>query len=209
MGKFGKARKVSVTGAEFQELSYLDDLTTAGTLRTGHTNIQDWFGLHAQGTRNPQGVSGLQIDGCFPSDSTTTQAAEYSDSIGYYYDMGNSYGRKQYPHDSQFVIRFPDSWNGKLVITGAPGVRGQYANDFTISDFVLSKGYAFAATDKGNSGLQFSRACFHHDGKYPGSAIVEWHRRVRELTVAAQDAAEGYYGEQPDRTYITGISNGG
>jgi hypothetical protein len=55
-GKAGKVRRVSVPGAEFQECSYLDDLTTAGTLRTGHTNAQDWHGLHAQGTLNPRDV---------------------------------------------------------------------------------------------------------------------------------------------------------
>lgn len=43
-------------------------------------------------------------------------------------------------HDSQFVIRVPDHWNGGLVITGAPGVRTQYANDFIVSDWVLAQG---------------------------------------------------------------------
>lgn len=213
--KVGKIRKVSVAGAEFQECSYLDDLTTAGTLRTGHTNAQDWHGLHAQGTRNPRGVPGLQVDGHFPDDSATTAAREYLEprpGVGaYYYDPGNFYGNRKYPHDSQFVLRFPNDWNGKLVVTGPPGVRGQYANDFTIGDYALAKGYAFAATDKGNSGLQFSRNIkeLYPAGKKPGAAVTEWHRRVRELTIAAKDAAEEYYGEQPDRTYVTGISNGG
>src|SRR5687767_11126138 len=134
-----KLRKVAVAGAKSQECSYLDDLTTAGTLRTGHTNIHDWFGLHAGGTHNPKGVSGLQIDGYFREHSTTTEATEYLDPAGYYYDPGNPYGREQYGHDSQFVLRLPTDWNGKLVVTGPPGVRGQYANDFIISDFVLSK----------------------------------------------------------------------
>lgn len=214
--KVDKVKKVSVTGAEFQECSYLNDLT-AGTLSSGHTNLNDWAGLHAQGTINPRGVAGLQVDGYFPDDSFTTKATQYSVRREiepgcpqpYYYDPGNAYGNKKYPHDSQFVIRFPDDWNGKLVITGSPGVRGQYANDFMISDFVLAKGYAFAATDKGNSGPQFSRAEYYPDGKKPGSAISEWHQRVRELTTAAKDATEGYYGEEPHRTYITGVSNGG
>jgi hypothetical protein len=213
--KVGKGRKVSVTGAEFQERSYLDDLTTAGTLRTGHTNANDWHGLHAQGTHNPRSVPGLQIDGYFPDDSTTIKAQEHQEPEpplppAHYYDAGNAYGNNKYPHDSQFVIRLPYKWNGKLVITSAPGVRGQYANDFIIGDYVLAKGYAFAATDKGNSGLQFSRAKFYRNGKkHPGSAVAEWHRRVRELTNAAKDTVEGYYGEEPYRTYITGISNGG
>jgi Tannase and feruloyl esterase/3HB-oligomer hydrolase (3HBOH) len=210
--KVGKGRKVSVTGVEFQESSYLEDLTTAGTQRTGHTNSNDWQGLHAQGTHNPRNVPGLQIDGYFPDDSRTTKASEHLERTPnriYYYDAGNFFGNKEYPHDSQFVMRFPDGWNGKLVITGPPGVRGQYANDFIISDWVLAKGYAFAATDKGNSGLQFSRKELYPDGKTRGSAVAEWHRRVRELTIAAKDAAEEYYGEEPYRTYITGISNGG
>ncbi|HZB08949.1 MAG TPA: tannase/feruloyl esterase family alpha/beta hydrolase [Rubrobacter sp.] len=214
-GKASKLKRVSVLGAEFQESSYLDDLTTAGTLRTGHTNAQDWHGLHAQGTLNPRDVPGLQADGYFPDDSKTTKASDYVEPRPgrgiYYYDQGNFYGNKKYPHDSQFVMRFPDDWNGKLVVTAPPGLRGQYANDFIISDYVLAKGYAFAATDKGNSGLQFSRddEKLYPNGKTPGSAVAEWHQRLRELTIAAKDAAEEYYGERPDRTYATGISNAG
>jgi pimeloyl-ACP methyl ester carboxylesterase len=108
------------------------------------------------------------------------------------------------------VIRLPDKWNGKLVITGAPGVRRQFANDFIISDFVLSKdyeeegGYAFASTDKGNTGTSF-----YEDGERAGGAVAEWHRRVEQLTKAAKDTVEQWYGEAPERTYITGISNGG
>jgi predicted esterase len=194
----GKIWEDLVPGAKSEPV-YLKDLTTAGTLRTGHTNLHDWYGLHAQGsraqgTRPSRDVPGLQIDGYFPDDSSTTRA------------RGNVYGNKKYPNDSQFVVRLPNPvlWNGKLVVTGAPGIRGQYANDFVISDFVLDKGYAFASTDKGNSG-----AFFYLDGKEPGGAVAEWHHRVTQLTRAAKDAAERYYGRKPRRTYITGISNGG
>jgi hypothetical protein len=90
------------------------------------------------------------------------------------------------------------------VITGAPGVRGQYANDLIIGDFVLEKGYAFASTDKGNSGTRFYSA-----DQRLGEAVAEWHRRVNQLTEAAKDVAEKYYGEKPSRTYITGTSNAG
>jgi pimeloyl-ACP methyl ester carboxylesterase len=83
-------------------------------------------------------------------------------------------------------------------------VRKQYALDFIISDFVLSKGYAFASTDKGNTGTSF-----YDDSSRPGGSVAEWHRRVEQLTRAAKDTVEKWYGERPDRTYMTGISNGG
>jgi hypothetical protein len=39
--------------------------------------------------------------------------------------------------------------------------------------------------------------------------VAEWHQRLRELTIAAIETAEEYYGGGPYRTYITGISNAG
>src|SRR5215212_7627616 len=127
---------VPVPGAEFQEAACLADLTTKGTQESGHTNPKDWAGLNAKETDNPSGVSGLQIDGYFPDDSRT--------------NTNNGHN-----HDSQFVLRLPDEWNGKLVITGASGNRPQYGNDFIISDWLLDQGYAFASTDKGNTGEEF------------------------------------------------------
>ena len=40
----------------------------------------------------------------------------------------------------------------RAVVAGPPGIRRQYASDVIISDSVLAKGYAYASTDKGNSG---------------------------------------------------------
>lgn len=107
-------------------------------------------------------------------------------------------------HDAQFVIRFPNRWNGKLVITGAPGIRKQYSTDPVISDWAVARGYAYAFTDKGNSG-----DLFYQDETQPGGVIAEWNSRVTQLTVAAKQAVRMRYGRQPDRTYMTGISNGG
>lgn len=178
-------KKLSTPGAEHQEAACLTDLTTAGTTLTGHTNPADYAGLHAAGTTNPTGVPGIQVDGYFPDTST-----------------GNT--NHGWNHDSQFVIRLPDNWNGGLVIAGAPGVRRQYANDFVISDWVLAKGYAFAATDKGNTG-----AAFYRDGVAPGDAIVEWNSRVTQLTIAAKQVVKQRYGKSKSRTIMTGLSNGG
>ena len=83
-------------------------------------------------------MPGIQVDGYFPDTSTTNTNHGWN-------------------HDSQFVIRIPDDWNGKVVVSGAPGVRGQYANDFVIGDWVLAQGYAFASTDKGNMGAELLR----------------------------------------------------
>jgi hypothetical protein len=181
----GGVADVTVPGAEQQQAACLADLTTAGTVATGHTNPNDWAGLHAAGTSNPSGVPGLQVDGYFPDSSTTNTHHGWN-------------------HDAQFVIRLPESWNGGLVVTGAPGVRRQYANDFIIGDWVLAQGYAFASTDKGNTG-----ADFYKDGAAPGDAIAEWNARVSELTRAARAAVKQAYGHHPRRVYMTGISNGG
>ena len=196
--------KPQVPGAADQNADCLSDLTTRTLeLDSDHTNPTDWEGLHAPETVNPAGppdqlIPGLQIDGYFPDGSDDTNCNNQED-----FGVGEC-------HDSQFVIRLPNEWNGKLVITGASGVRRQFANDFIISDFVLSKdyeeegGYAFASTDKGNTGTSF-----YEDGERPGDAVAEWHRRVEQLTKAAKDTVEQWYGKKPEYTYMTGISNGG
>ncbi len=132
------AQRLRVPGAERHVVSCLADLTTAGTTLTGHTDPTDWAGMHAPGTVNPAGVPGFQIDGYFPDSSTTNTTRGWN-------------------HDSQFVIRLPQRWNGGLVIAGPPGNRKQYSSDFIISDWVLARGYAYASTDKGNTGTNFHR----------------------------------------------------
>ncbi|GAA3846558.1 tannase/feruloyl esterase family alpha/beta hydrolase [Sphaerisporangium flaviroseum] len=184
-GPCAGVERVKVPGAEKQISACLDDLTTAGTVASGHSIAAEWAGLTPAGATNPSGVPGAQIDGYFPDTSTSNT------------DHG-------WNHDSQFVIRLPERWNGGLVVTGTPGVRRQYANDFAISDWVLAQGYAFAATDKGNSGAQF-----YQDGVKPGDAIVEWNHRVTQLTRAAKAVVAQRYGRAPRRTYAAGISNGG
>lgn len=177
---------LQVPGAEKQDKICLADLTTKYLVAVNRTDASDWGALHSQATRNPPGaVPGIQIDGYFPDTST---------SNGYF----------GWFHDSQFVIRLPDNWNGKLVVTGAPGVRRQYANDYLLSDWFVARGYAYASTDKGNNGTSFQ-----NDGVAPGDAIAEWHQRVTELTIAAKEVVRQRYGASPAYTYMTGLSNGG
>ncbi|WP_419992678.1 tannase/feruloyl esterase family alpha/beta hydrolase [Streptomyces boninensis] len=176
---------VRVPGAERAVTSCLDDLTTAGTVPGGHTDPADWAGLVAPGTATPSGVPGVQVDGYFPDTSTTN----------------TNHG---WQHDAQFVLRLPHDWNGGLVVAGPPGTREQYANDPIISDQVLAKGYAYAATDKGSTG-----AAPAADGERPGAQIAEWHQRLTQLTRAARTALTGHYGHAPARTYAAGLSAGG
>ena len=177
--------RLRVPGAEHQISACLADLTTAGTVATGHSIAAEWAGLQPAGARNPTGIPGIQLDGYFPDTST----------------FNTDHG---WNHDAQFVIRLPERWNGGLVVAGTPGNRRQYANDFTISDRVLARGYAYAATDKGNSGTTF-----YQDGIRPGDAIAEWNTRVTELTRAAKVVVAQRYGHRPVRTLAAGISNGG
>jgi len=181
----GRCPDVGVPGAEYQEVACLNDLTTTGTVPSGHTNPADYAGLTHAGLPQQSGVPGVQVDGYFPDTSHTNTNHGWN-------------------HDSQFVLRLPAKWNGGLVVTGSPGVRAQYANDRSISDYVLAKGYAFAATDKGNTG-----ANFFTDGTKPGDAIVEWNRRTTELTRAARAAVTRYYHRPPREVVAAGISNGG
>lgn len=121
--------------------------------------------------------------------------------------------------DSSFVIRVPDKWNGKLVVTAPGGYSNETANDVFFSDYVLEKGYAYASTDKGTPG---------GDNALEGeeNSIAEWNMRFNEITKATQDyLAENYQddlikekknpaihlvsSEHPIPTYIMGFSNGG
>jgi hypothetical protein len=152
---------------------------------TGHTVAADWAGLTSAALPQPVGVPGIQIDGYFPDTSTT--------------NINHGWN-----HDAQFVLRLPDRWNGGLVVSGTPGNRRQYANDRAIADHVLARGYAFAATDKGNTGVTF-----FEDGRRPGDAILEWHAQVTQLAMAARSIVAQRYGHAPQRTLMAGLSNGG
>ncbi|GAA1951315.1 tannase/feruloyl esterase family alpha/beta hydrolase [Kitasatospora viridis] len=176
---------VTVPGAERQRGAVLDDLTTRGTVASGHTVTEDWAYLHASATPPPERVPGVQLDGCFKSGS----------------QLNPHHG---WHRDAQFVIRLPDEWNGGLVVTAAPGIRRQYAADRLIGDWVLARGYAYAASDKGNSGPHF-----HTAGRAPGDAVAQWGYRMRELALAARETVRRHYGAEPRRCYATGLSNGG
>ncbi|WP_053914252.1 tannase/feruloyl esterase family alpha/beta hydrolase [Streptomyces sp. TP-A0875] len=184
-GHCANQSSLRVPGAAHQRSDCLEELTTAGTVDSGHTDPADWAGLTPRDLSVPAGVPGIQIDGYFPDSSTTNTHHGWN-------------------HDAQFVIRLPDRWNGGLVVAGTPGNREQYANDRAIADWVLARGYAYAATDKGNTGPGF-----HRDGSRPGDAVAEWNTRLTQLTRAARAVVAQRYHRPPTRTLATGMSNGG
>lgn len=103
---------------------------------------------------------------------------------------------------SNGLVRLPDKaeWNGKLMIGATPAVRTERALDLLLSDIVLQQGYAFAACDKATPGLVL---------RDPSRTIAEWTDVYKQLTDFALELVEQVYGQKPDKTYISGASNGG
>ena len=177
-----------VPGAERLEAACLADLTTTGTIRTGHTDPSSFTGfggLSVPGTMTPSGIPGIQLDGYFPDTSTFNTTAWLEPRCPVRDPPPAALERRTRRHRA---ARHPR----------------QYASDVIISDYVLARGYAYASTDKGNSG-----PTLYTDGQQPGDAIAEWHSRVTELTVAAKDVLTQRYHREPRRTYIAGFSAAG
>jgi hypothetical protein len=121
-------------------------------------------------------------------------------------------------HDSQFVIRIPDAWDGHLLTSGTPGIRDAFASDYILSDTALVKGWAYVSQDKGNMGANFFRDGGDETGTegtpwVPGAAVEEWTYRIRQATRATRallSALAPQYGLRGvARSYVAGISNGG
>src|SRR5688500_2886990 len=51
--------------------------------------------------------------------------------------------------DARWVLRIPESWNGKSVVGVPGGLRSEFMGDYIFSDFVVQLGYAYVSTNKG------------------------------------------------------------
>jgi pimeloyl-ACP methyl ester carboxylesterase len=130
--------------------------------------------------------------------------------------------------DARWVLRLPESWNGKIVVGVPGGLRSEFMGDYIFSDFVLQQGYAYASTNKGTLNFFFtepltdalacrlspppaatSAAYVHFYIAEPKDTITEWFRRTRDVTKLARTAVEAYQERDAERTYLMGISNGG
>ncbi|HEX4385889.1 MAG TPA: 3-hydroxybutyrate oligomer hydrolase family protein [Myxococcales bacterium] len=124
---------------------------------------------------------------------------------------------------ARFLLRLPDSWNGRLVVAGASGTRSEFNGDFAWSDYVLQEGYAYASQNKGVLNLTLSTAAdplgcrlnpasttfvnFFDNG--PGQQFTRWADFMAQAASLAQQGARSRYGRGPQRTYAVGTSNGG
>jgi hypothetical protein len=147
-------------------------------------------------------VPGLQINGYFADDPTG---------------------------EARFLIRLPDDWNGNLVVAGASGTRSEFNGDFSWSDYVVQKGYAYASQNKGVLNLRIAAvsstppptdplACrlnpastvwVHFYDNDPEKPFTQWTQYIISAAQAARLAVKGAYNHFPTRTYAVGTSNGG
>jgi len=141
-------------------------------------------------------VPGLQLDGRIASDPTG---------------------------QARFLLRLPRDWNGRLVVAGASGTRSEFNGDFSWSDYVLQKGYAYASQNKGVLNLQLSTAAdplacrlnpvspvyvdFYDDG--PRQDFTRWTEFMLKAAQLARQGVLSNYGRMPRFTYAVGTSNGG
>lgn len=140
-----------------------------------------------------------------------------------------------YATNERYVIKVPQNWNGKLAVVGTPAFRSEFASDFIWGEYLLSKGYAWASSNKGipyNAIVEAASASQSTTTAYPipfnllnlGTAqltirfgslfpapipIATWNADFVTLTLAAKKFLLTYFGKLPTRTYAVGTSNGG
>jgi len=124
---------------------------------------------------------------------------------------------------ARFLLRLPKDWNGRLVVAGASGTRSEFNGDFSWSDYVLQKGYAYASQNKGVLNLQLSTAAdplgcrlnpvsptyvnFYDNG--PNQQFTRWAEYMLKAAQLARQGVVSNYGRMPRFTYAVGTSNGG
>ena len=126
-------------------LTFADGTPLPGLLggSGGITPILDRGVISNGPTPTSTAVPGIQVEGWFAGDPTK---------------------------EARFLLRFPDAWNGKLVVAGASGTRSEYNGDWAWSDYVLPKGYAYASQNKGVLNLYIAALALRRN-----QATIRWH----------------------------------
>lgn len=195
-----------VTPANNSILTFADGSPLPGLFGgvDGFTPVTDLEKISNGPTPTSTAAPGIQVEGWFADDPTK---------------------------EARFVLRFPDDWNGKLVVAGASGTRSEYNGDWAWSDYVLPKGYAYASQNKGVLNLYIvslppmpppsdplacrlnptteSDVWVHFYDNDPLKSFTQWTQYMLETASLAQQAAKVNYQHFPRRTYAVGTSNGG
>jgi hypothetical protein len=125
--------------------------------------------------------------------------------------------------EARILLRFPNDWNGKLVVAGASGTRSEFNGDFAWSDYVLQQGYAYVSPNKGVLNLKLTTSAdplgcrlnplspvfVHFYDNDPEQPFTRWTEFMIAATRIGKNAVSANYGRSPRRTYAVGTSNGG
>ncbi len=135
----------------------------------------------------------------------------------------------------RYLLKIPAEWNGKLAVCGTPATRSEYVNDGLFGDFLLTRGYAYASSNKGipyNAVMESAAATPNRSLAYPvpfdamdlrkqGAVfrfgalspepipIAAWQNDLAALVREAKTQVAALTGKTPSRTYALGISIGG
>src|SRR5262249_249677 len=124
---------------------------------------------------------------------------------------------------ARILIRMPHDWNGRLVVAGASGTRSEFNGDFTWSDYVVQKGYAYVSQNKGTLNLRVSDAAdsaacrlnpssttfVHFYDVDSGMPFTRWATFMAEAARLGRALVQMHYGQDAQHTYAVGTSNGG
>lgn len=103
--------------------------------------------------------------------------------------------------DAEFQLRLPTHWNGRLVVTSRGAVGDEFAADGALMPTLLTKGYAYAASDEG-----WSRPTIASRRE---DRFFESRARLVQLTGFAGGEVQKNYGTRATRIFLVGTSNGG
>jgi feruloyl esterase len=114
---------------------------------------------------------------------------------------------------AKFELRLPVAWNGKFLFWGVGGLAGNLTPSASLADIyaAVGKGYATARTDTGHegNGLEAGWALVK-PGQADDAKLADYYfRAIHQVTLAARQVVEGYFGRSVARSYFDGCSNGG
>jgi 3HB-oligomer hydrolase (3HBOH) len=131
------------------------------------------------------------------------------------------------PHgQARILFRLPNEWNGRLVVVGAPGTRSEFNGDYAWSDYVIQRGYAYVAQNKGVLNARVTTgddplACrlnptpsgreflLHFYDNEPGQPFTRWTTFMAQAARLGREAVQAHYGRPAQYSYAVGTSNGG